>query len=190
MVPIILMRVLVLCEFSGRVRDAFIAKGHEAISVDLEPSERPGPHVIANIRNYVWDFSEFDLVIAFPPCTYLSAAGARWWKGREYLQNEALEFVRWIMNLPVEKIALENPTGAINSRIRKPDQIIEPYWFGDPVNKRTCLWLKGLPLLVPTNLVQGSNKFMNSTPMSNEKRKKYRSRTFQGIANAMAEQWG
>jgi hypothetical protein len=145
------MRVLVACEYSGRVRDAFIKRGHEAVSCDLLPSDSPGPHYQGNVLNIL--HNDWDLMIAHPPCTYLSVSGLHWNKRdkeRAKKTEEALEFVRRLLEAPIEKIALENPVSCISSRIRKPTQIIQPYNFGEDASKRTCLWLKGLPELTPT----------------------------------------
>ncbi len=146
------MKVLVACEFSGRVRDAFIKKGHNAISCDLLPSETPGPHIQDDVRLYL-DTGEWDLMIAHPPCTYLCSSGLHWNKHRperEQLTHEAMLFVFSLLDSPIPKIALENPIGCISSNYRKPDQIIQPWMFGHPESKATCLWLKGLPPLAPT----------------------------------------
>ena len=190
------MRVLVACEFSGRVTHAFLALGHEAISVDLLPSERgPWYHAQDDVLNVIRDCaSMFDMMIAFPPCTHLAVSGARWFKDKQREQAEALEFVRSLLDAPIPRIALENPVGVISSRIRKPDQIIQPWMFGHEETKTTCLWLKGLPLLRPTRVM--SRRDRNLTPSGQNKlgpspdRWKERSRTYLGIAQAMAEQWG
>ena len=181
------MKVLVACEFSGIVRDAFTARGHEAWSCDLLPSERPGLHVAGDIRDLA--LSDFDLMIAHPPCTHLAVSGARWFKGKEREQAEALDFVRFLLDAPVERIALENPISVISTKIRKPDQIVQPWWFGDGETKATCLWLKNLPLLEPTNIVEGRRARVHHEPPSPD-RWKNRSRTYQGLADAMAERWG
>lgn len=185
------MRVLVACEFSGIVRDAFIARGHDAISADLLPSERPGPHYTGDVLDFLRDMGPgfFDLMIAHPPCTYLAVSGARWFAERRWEQSEALGFVQLLLNAPVPRIALENPVSIISSRIRKPDQIIQPWMFGHPETKATCLWLKNLPKLEPTNIVEGRAARVHREPPSPD-RWKNRSRTLQGIADAMAEQWG
>ena len=181
------MRVIVACEFSGIVRDAFIAAGHDAVSCDLLESERTGPHICDDIRDV--DLSDFDLMIAHPPCTHLAVSGARWFKDKQEEQAEALEFVRWLLEAPVQRIALENPISIISSRIRKPDQIIQPWQFGHPETKATCLWLKNLPKLVPTQVVEGRVARVHREPPGPD-RWKNRSRTYEGIAAAMAAQWG
>jgi site-specific DNA-cytosine methylase len=181
------VKVLVACEFSGVVRDAFIARGHDAISCDLLPSESPGPHIQRDIREI--DLSVYDLMIAHPPCTHLAVSGARWFKDKQKEQAEALNFVRYLLEAPVLKIALENPISVISSRIRKPDQIVQPWMFGHGETKATCLWLKNLPKLKPTNIVNGREHRVHQEPPSPE-RWKNRSRTLQGIADAMAAQWG
>ena len=181
------MRVLVACEFSGIVRDAFITQGHVAISCDLLPSETNGPHYIGDVLGVLND--DWDLMIAHPPCTYLAVSGARWFKYRKYEQELALCFVKALMDAPIERIAIENPISVISSRIRKPDQIIQPWQFGHGETKSTCLWLKNLPLLQPTNIVDGRvPKVHYASPSPT--RWKERSRTYVGIANAMAQQWG
>ncbi len=150
------MKVAVICEYSGIVRDAFAAKGHLAVSFDLLPTESKGHHIQKDVKELGYDyFRQFDLAICHPPCTHLAVSGARWFKYKQKEQAEALEFVRWLLNLPVEKIALENPISIISTRIRKPDQIIQPWQFGHGETKATCLWLKNLPLLQPTNIVEG-----------------------------------
>lgn len=181
------MRVLVACEFSGRVRDAFIARGHDAWSCDLFPTERPGPHFQTDVRDVIW--IGWDMVIAHPPCTYLAVSGARWWKNRQQEQKEALSFVRELMNLPVERIAIENPIGKIATAIRPANQIVQPWQFGHGETKATCLWLKNLPLLKETNVVSGREARIHKEPPSKD-RWKNRSRTYTGIAEAMAVQWG
>lgn len=184
------VRVLVACEFSGVVRDAFAARGHLAISADLLPTERAGLHYRGDVLEYLkWEGRSFDLLIAHPPCTRLTVAGARWFKGREAEQEAALAFVRALMDAPIPRIALENPVSVISTRIRKPDQIIQPWQYGHGETKKTCLWLKGLPLLMPTNVVEGRVPRVHHEPPSPD-RWKNRSRTYPGIAAAMAEQWG
>jgi hypothetical protein len=181
------VKVLVACEFSGIVRDAFIARGHDAISVDLLPTERPGPHHqgdVLDVLNAGWD-----LMIAHPPCTHLAVSGARWFKDKQMEQWYALQFVRELLDAPIPRIALENPVSVISSRIRKPDQIVQPWMFGHPETKATCWWLKNLPPLAPTNVVAGREGRVWKEPPSPD-RWKNRSRTYQGLADAIAEQWG
>jgi len=181
------MKVLIGCEFSGIVRDAFIARGHDAWSCDLLPSETGGNHIQGDIRRV--DMAGFDLMIAFPPCTHLAVSGARWFKLKRAEQAEALDFIRWLMSAPIPRIAIENPIGIISTKIRKPDQIIQPWQFGHPETKATCLWLKNLPLLQSTDIVEGRYPRVHREPPSPD-RWKNRSRTYRGIAEAMAEQWG
>ena len=183
------MRVLVACEFSGIVRDAFRRLGHYAMSCDLLPSERPGPHYQGDVIEILGAGYNFDMMIAFPPCTYLAVSGARWFKERREEQAHALDFVRMLMNRTIPRIAIENPIGVISTHIRKPDQIIQPWMFGHGETKATCLWLKGLPKLVPTNIVDGREHRIHKMPPSPD-RGRDRSRTYEGIANAMASQWG
>ena len=181
------MNVLVACEFSGVVRDAFARRGHNAVSCDFLPSERPGKHYQGDVLAIIGD--GWDLMVAHPPCTYLAVSGARWFSARLYEQREALEFVRTLLNAPIEKIALENPISIISTRVRKPDQIIQPWQFGHGETKATCLWLQNLPKLMATNIVEGREARTHRMPPS-ATRSKDRSRTFTGIAEAMAEQWG
>lgn len=183
------MRVLVACEYSGKVREAFRARGHEAWSCDLLPSDDNSPfHIQGDVRR-VLDTQLFDLMVAHPPCTHLASSGARWFKEKGDLQLEALEFVRELMRAPVLRIAIENPVSVISSKIRKPDQYIQPWEYGHGETKKTCLWLKNLPHLVPTNVVAGREARIHKMPPSPDRWKK-RSETYQGIADAMAEQWG
>lgn len=246
------MRVLVACEYSGTVRDAFLALGHDAMSCDLLPTDSPGPHYQGDVRDVLegwapvtyradcdpdgngWcnirdidpaecpcvgptqdgveylerngilfgrpmDAPHWDLMIAHPPCTHLAVSGAKWFDKKKSQQDEALEFVRLLLSAPVPRIALENPVSIISSRIRKPDQIIQPYEHGHEATKTTCLWLKGLPLLAPTNIVGKGARHVTKSGKSlpewynlppSEDRWKLRSATFPGIAKAMAEQWG
>ena len=181
------MRVLVACEYSGTVRDAFIAKGHDAMSCDLLPTDKPGPHYQGDVFDVIND--GWDLMIAHPPCTHLAVSGAGWFKDKVTEQAEALDFVRKLINADIDRICIENPVSIISSRIRKPDQTIQPWQFGHGETKRTCLWLKGLPKLVPTNIVDGRDQRIWKLPPSPD-RWKIRSATFQGIADAMANQWG
>ena len=181
------MNVLVACEFSGTVRDAFTARGHYALSCDLLPSETPGEHYQGNVRDILGD--NWDLMIAHPPCTHLAVSGARWFKDKQKEQKEALEFVIELMEAPIPKICIENPISIISTRIRKPDQIIQPWMFGHGETKATCLWLKNIPKLEPTNIVEGRDPRVHKMPPGPD-RWKERSRTYSGIAQAMAAQWG
>jgi len=194
------LKVLVACEYSGTVREAFRRRGHYALSCDLLPADDNSPH---HYQGDVLDILHdgWDLMIAHPPCTYLAVSGLHWNKrieGRAQKTEEALEFVRLLLDAPIPKIALENPVSCISTRIRKPDQIIQPWYFGDDASKKTCLWLKGLPPLVETNRLEGDERTRraNQTPSGQNKlgpsadRWKLRSKTYQGIADAMAEQWG
>lgn len=184
------MRVLIACEFSGIVREAFQKKGHHAVSCDLLPSEiDTGKHHIGDVRKLL--DSSWDLLIAHPPCTYLSASGARWWNGKREEQIDALKFVLRLWEAPIGKICIENPIGRLSTfgPTGKPSQIIQPWQFGHGETKATCLWLKNLPLLLPTDIVEGREpRIHHMSPSVN--RSKERSRTYTGIAEAMAEQWG
>jgi len=196
------MKVLVACEYSGTVRDAFAARGHEAVSCDLLPTESPGNHYQGDVRDLMGE--HWDLMIAHPPCTYLSVSGMHWTtRGLRdpELTTAALDFVRLLLDAPIDKICLENPVSVISSNIRKPDQIINPYQFGDDASKKTCLWLKGLPLLqgteyIPPRIVDGKKRWGNQCNSGQNKlgpsddRWKLRSTTYTGIAKAMAQQWG
>jgi hypothetical protein len=180
--------VLVACEFSGIVREAFQARGCEAWSCDLLPTDRPTDrHIQGPVHNVM--YQQWDLMIAHPPCTHLAVSGARWFKDKRAEQEAALRFVEDLLNAPIPRIALENPISIISSRIRKPDQIIQPWMFGHGETKATCLWLKCLPALRPTDVVEGRVARVHREPPSPE-RWKNRSRTYQGIAEAMAAQWG
>jgi hypothetical protein len=181
------MNVLVACEFSGIVRDAFIRAGHDAMSCDLLPSERPGPHYQGDVLDVLYD--GWDMMIAHPPCTHLAVSGARWFAEKRREQEQALAFVVTLLAAPIERIALENPVSVISSRIRKPEQIIQPWQFGHGETKATCLWLKGLPPLVPTEIVDGREARVHRMAPGPD-RWRERSRTFAGIAQAMADQWG
>jgi len=181
------MRVLIACEFSGIVRDAFIARGYEAVSRDILPTESPGPHIQRDVLDILND--GWDMMIAHPPCTHLAVSGARWFKYKQNEQASALEFVRQLLNAPIDKIALENPVSIISTKIRKPNQIIHPWQFGHGETKTTCLWLKNLPLLIPTNIVKGREARVHLMPPSADRWKK-RSITYKGIAEAMVAQWG
>ena len=180
------MKVLIACEESGIVREAFKARGHDVWSCDLLPTAIPGNHYKRDVRE-VLSF-EWDLMIAHPPCTHLAVSGARWFKGKFDEQLDALSFVRRLMDAPIEKICIENPVSIISTHIRKPDQIIQPWMFGHGETKSTCLWLKGLPKLNPTNIVEGRESRIHKMAPSKD-RAKLRSRTYLGIAKAMAEQW-
>ena len=190
------MRVLVACEFSGIVRDAFASIGHDAWSCDLLPSEKPGQHIIGDVSDILND--GWDLMVAHPPCTHLAVSGARWFKDKKAEQKAALSFVQVLLGAPIHKIALENPVSIISSHIRRPDQIIQPWMFGHPESKRTCFWLKNLPHLRPTDILTlpEGERWDNQTPSGQNKlgpsddRWRERSRTYTGIALAMAEQWG
>lgn len=181
------LRVLVACEFSGVVRDAFTARGHDATSCDLLPSETPGSHYQGDVRDIL--DGNWDLLVAHPPCTYLAVSGARWWKGREREQREAVEFVRDLYAAPIPRIAIENPVGYLSTAWRKPDQYVDQWWFGHGETKKTGLWLKNLPTLVATNVVEGRAGRVHHEPPGPDRWKK-RSRTLAGLANAMAAQWG
>lgn len=182
------MRVLVACEFSGVVRSAFAALGHDAWSCDLLPSEKPGQHIQGDVLQLLAKTS-WGLIVAHPPCTYLARSGARWWPGRRDEQQGALHFVRALMEAASPRIAIENPPGAIGSKIRPADQYIQPWQFGHGETKMTGLWLKGLPLLKPTKVVRGRSPRVHYVAPGPD-RWKTRSRTLPGIAAAMAEQWG
>jgi site-specific DNA-cytosine methylase len=191
------MRVLIACEYSGTVRDAFLRAGHDALSCDLLPTDVPGPHYQGDVRDILAD--GWDLMIAHPPCTHLAVSGARWFKDKQVEQAEALDFVRLLLAAPIPRIALENPVSIISSRIRKPDQIIQPYQYGHEATKTTCLWLQGVPPLVPTDIVGKGARHVTKSGKSlpewynlppSVDRWKIRSATFPGIAAAMAAQWG
>jgi hypothetical protein len=196
------MKVLVACEFSGTVRDVFIAKGHDAMSCDLEPSSTPGPHYqgdVLDILDHGWD-----LMIAHPPCTHLAVSGARHFaqKRADGRQQQGIDFFMALADCGIPRYAIENPIGIMSSVYRKPDQIIQPWQYGHDTTKATCLWLKGLPLLKPTNIVDKggvwvaksgkrmSQWFYESSLLPPKERERMRNKTFQGIADAMAEQWG
>lgn len=196
------MKVLVACEYSGIVREAFKKKGHDVMSCDLLPTEQAGHHYTGDVRDIL--NRGWDMLIAFPPCTDLAVSGARHFKAKiaDGRQQKALEFVELLLNAPIERIALENPVGVISTKIRKPDQIIQPWQFGHEAQKTTCLWLKNLSKLKATNIV-GKGEFVTFpsgkkhpkwwsqlSSTNNPKNALLRGKTFQGIANAMAEQWG
>jgi len=191
------MNVLVACEYSGTVRDAFARQGHKAVSCDLLPSDTDGHHVIGDIRDLL--DGEWDMLIAFPPCTHLAVSGARWFpeKRADGRQQEGIDFFMDMVNAPIDRIAIENPIGIMSSHYRKPNQIIQPWMFGHLEQKSTCLWLKNLPTLESTDnvleammdLPKNKRERLHYLPPS-EDRWKLRSKTFQGIADAMADQWG
>ena len=178
------MNVLVACECSGIVRDAFIRRGHNAISCDLQPTEVSGPHYQGDIRDILYS-QKWDLLIAHPPCTHLAGSGAAWFYYKKQLQIEALEFVQMFLDAPVDRICIENPVGIISTRLEKPTQIIEPFHFGEGISKATCLWLKGLPPLKATCVLPFYRELEHVMHTAKDK-----SRTFKGIAEAMANQWG
>jgi hypothetical protein len=192
------MRVLIACEFSGIVREAFARRGHDAMSCDLLPTEIPGNHYQGDVMDIIND--GWDLMIAHPPCTYLASSGARWFSGnidRHVARQEAIDFVEWLWYLPIDRIAIENPIGFLStmSKLAEPDQIIQPWMFGHGETKSTCLWLKNLPPLKATNIVDKRDERIHKLsalrgPGSSKTRQQDRSRTFPGIAEAMAEQWG
>lgn len=203
------MKVLVACEYSGRVRDAFAVLGHDAMSCDLLPTEAPGKHYQGDVRDVLYE--EWDLIVAHPPCTYLSIAGNRWFNEDRYGEKarkrkldrlDAISFFKLFTQVECQKVAIENPVGFMSKAWKKPSQIVHPYQFGDAERKATCLWLKGLPLLKPTEIVEpeiiaykngkgtDSPWHMKTLSLPAEQRRKERSRTFVGIAKAMAEQWG
>ena len=194
------MKILVACEYSGIVRDAFAAKGHDAWSCDILPTESPGNHFQGDVLEHL--DKGWDLMIAHPPCTHLAVSGARWFtEGKKpwSLQEEALNFVRKLLDAPIDKIALENPVSVISTKIRKPNQIIQPFEYGHDVTKKTCLWLKNLPNLKPTKIVKPDIVLVNGKKMSrmhyesfklpSKERSKVRSKFYTGIAEAMADQW-
>lgn len=185
-----ILDVLIACESSGEVRDAFIRAGHRAMSCDLLPTEHPGPHYQGDVRDVL--YQGWDMMIAHPPCTYLASSGMHWTtRGLRdpQLTVDALEFVRLLMYAPIPYICIENPVGVISTAIRQPDQIIEPWWFGHGETKATCLWLKNLPKLWKTNPVTGrEQRIWRMAPGPD--RWKERSRTYSGVADAMADQWG
>lgn len=190
------MRVLIACEFSGRVRNAFSRLGHFAVSCDLIPTEQAcvdggggmGRHYTGDVLDLLY-LGCWDMLIAFPPCTYLASSGARWWANRQPEQEAAMMFFTTLYYSPVPKIAIENPIGKPCTYFRQPDQRIQPWWFGEPTQKTTCLWLKNLPKLIPTDTVNGRNRSVWYKSETSD-RKKFRSRTFEGVAEAMAKQWG
>jgi hypothetical protein len=194
------VKVLIACEFSGIVRDAFIARGHDAVSCDLLPTERPGPHIQGDVLQHIGD--GWDMMIAHPPCTYLSRAGARWWSDpeRQRKADAAAAFVFALRDAPIPRIAIENPIGQLNKRWRYPDQTIQPYEFGHPFSKATCLWLKNLPPLMATCLMANYQPLIRANVTGRNRKGIAQTgklsgglesaRTFLGIAAAMADQWG
>jgi hypothetical protein len=192
------MKILVACEYSGRVRDAFRALGHDAVSCDLLPTESDGPHYHGDVFDIIND--GWDMLVAFPPCTHICVSGAHAFKQKiaDGRQQQGIDFFMAMVHVPIDRICVENPVGIMSTRHRKPDQIIQPHWFGDDASKKTCLWLKNLPLLVPTNMLV-KDIYGNQTPSGQNNvggnggpnciRSKIRSLTYQGIANAMATQW-
>ncbi len=189
------MNILVACEFSGIIRDAFIKKSHEVISCDLLPSEAPGPHYQGDIKNIL--NADWDMILAFPPCTHLAVSGARYFeeKRKDGRQQQGIDFFMLFAKHKCKKIMIENPVGIMSTIWKKPDQIIQPYEYGHNASKKTCLWLKGLPLLKSTKIIK-KDIYANQTPSGQNKlgpsvnRAKLRSITYQGIADAMAQQWG
>jgi len=181
-------RILVACEYSGAVRDAFAKLGWDAWSCDLLPTDKPGQHFQGDVRDILRE--GWDIMVAHPPCTHLAVSGARWFPAKRASgeQQAALDFVRLLLDAPIPHIALENPVSIISSKIRKPDQVIQPWQHGHGETKATCLWLKNLPRLTPTNIVEGREQKIWKLPPSAD-RWKERSRTFSGVAEAMAEQW-
>jgi site-specific DNA-cytosine methylase len=196
------MKVLIACEFSGTVRDAFLKLGHDAWSCDLEPTQTEGNHHQGDMFNIIND--GWDLIIAHPPCTHLAVSGARHFekKRADGRQQQGIDFFMRVANIDVPKLAVENPIGIMSTLYRKPEQIIQPYEYGHGTTKATCLWLKGLPLLKPTNIVDKgevvtfasgkrmSKWFYESSQLPTKERERMRNKTFQGIADAMADQWG
>lgn len=200
------MRVLVACEYSGTVRDAFLKRGHDAMSCDLLSTDVPGPHYQGDVFDLITGGGPWDLMIAHPPCTHLAGSGAAHWaaKRADGRQQEAIDFVKRLHDCGIPKIAIENPVGILTKAWRPPDQYVQPHFFGEPYVKKTGLWLKGLPKLIATNNVEpthywvssgsnyrenknGKKKLLNDSAVRNWKE---RSKTFQGIADAMADQWG
>ena len=195
------MKILVACEFSGTVRDAFIKNGHDAMSCDLEPTEVPGPHYQGNVMDVI--NQDWDLMIAFPPCTHLAVSGARHFvtKQSDGRQKQGIQFFLQMATAKIPRIAIENPIGIMSNLYKQPTQIIQPWEYGHNTTKATCLWLKGLPMLKPTNIVDKgevvtfksgkrmSKWYADSGKNSPKEREKMRNKTFQGIADAMANQW-
>ena len=183
-------RLLVGCEESAKVRDAFRARGHDAYSVDLLGTRGDSAwHITGDVFKAIQERGPWDMLICFPPCTHVAVSGARWWPLKLAEQKLALEFMRDLLECPIPRIAMENPVGKFSSYWRKPDQIIQPWMFGHGETKATCLWLKNLPVLLPTQIVSGREARVHRMPPS-PNRARDRSETFQGIAEAMADQWG
>lgn len=203
------MRILVACEHSGTVRDAFIRKGHDAVSCDLLPTDTPGPHYMGDVRDVLGE--PWDMILAFPPCTHLAVSGAKHFaqKRADGRQQEGVYFFLLFTRLECERVAIENPVGIMSSVYRKPDQIVHPWQFGDPFRKTTCLWLRGLPRLTPTKVVDKGAEYISPSgkrmpkwygdavgkdgkklAYGSEDLRRIRNKTFPGIAEAMAEQWG
>lgn len=180
------MKILIACEFSGRVREAFTKRGHDVTSCDFLPSEIPGKHYQGDVRDILGQ--GWDMMIAHPPCTHLAVSGARWFKDKGKEQYEALLFVKLLANYAIDKICIENPISILSTNWRKPDQIIQPWQFGHGETKATCLWLKNLPKLIPTKIVEGRKPVVHHMSPGPD-RWKERSRTYEGIAEAMAQQW-
>ena len=182
------MKILIACEFSGIVRDAFIKKGHDAVSCDLLPTETPGPHIQGNVLEVI--NNGWDMMIAHPPCTDIAVSGAKhfWYKIKDGRQQKSVDFFMMLVNAPIDKICIENPVGIMSTKYRKPDQYIQPWQFGHGETKKTCLWLKNLPELKAINIVEGRENRIWKMPPSKD-RGKLRSITYKGIATAMATQW-
>lgn len=181
------MTVLIACEFSGIVRDAFLERGHDAVSCDILPTERPGPHLQCPVEDL--DLSEFSLLIAHPPCTHLAVSGARWWKDRRREQEEAIAFFMHFADADCPRVCIENPVGIMSRVYRPPDQYVQPWQFGHGETKKTGLWLRGLPKLRPTDVVEGREPRIHHMAPGKE-RWRNRSRSYTGMAEAMASQWG
>jgi hypothetical protein len=188
------MRILVACELSGTVRDQFALRGHFAVSCDLYPSETRGEHIIGNVLDHLTgiDYLPWDMMLAFPPCTYLTRAGARYWRDPTWRANQdtAVAFVRALWEAPIPRVCIENPPGCLSSRFNPTFQTIQPWQFGHGYTKLTCLWLRGLPPLIDGVQHQGRESWTDKNDPGSKQRPRRRSRTFKGIAAAMANQWG
>lgn len=181
------IKILIACEFSGIVRDAFLKKGHDVWSCDLIETEKKGNHFLCNVLKII--NQNWDMMIAHPPCTHLAVSGARWFKNKKQEQKDAIDFFMKLINAPIKKICVENPISIMSTKYKKPNQIIQPWQFGHGETKATCLWLKNLDKLKPTKIVEGRlSRIHQMAPSKN--RSKLRSITYQGIADAMVEQWG